>query len=401
MKRVALSILMVAGGYVVALMAMRGPVTTMRMMAHGNVTIRSHTFFPQRVVQTSSATSPLSTRLRANWPETVTFATHPGDGATTTERWDDLFTRTNTRAFIVIQNDQVIYETYPNGGRRDAISPSFSVTKSFVSTLIGLAIEDGRIGSVDDAVIKYLPELAERGLDTLTVRHLLTMTSGVNYDALSTVSPLLMPFSDDPRVFYTDNARRVGLSIRAGSEPVGQYFRYNDYYPLLEGLILERVTGRSLSQLLQDQIWQPLGMEYPGSWTLDSAASGFEKAESGLNARAIDFARFGLLWLHKGRWNGKQIVPDEWVTEATSPDANDHRAWRTFPGWPKAGGFYKYHWWGRKNADGSVDYMARGNLGQILYVSPSRHAVVVRFGEGPRPDTLWPFVIRALLDNLN
>lgn len=391
-------ILTIVAIYVVALLALRGPVTTMRMFVHGNVNIRSYTIFPQRAVQTSPTPSPLQTRLRSNWPKTVTYPIYPYSGGTATERWDDLFARTNTRAFIVIKDDQVIYETYPNGGRRDAISPSFSVTKSFVSTLIGLAIEDGAIGSVNDAVIKYLPELAGRGLDALTLRHLLTMSSGVDYDAVSTVSPLLIPFSDDPRVFYTDNARRVGLSVRAGSEPVGRYFRYNDYYLLLEGLLLERVTGRPLAQYLQEKIWQPLGMEYPASWTLDSASSGFEKPEAGLNARAIDFARFGLLYLHHGLWNGKQIIPQHWITEATSPDANDQRPWRTFPVWPKTGGFYKYHWWGRTNADGSVDFMARGNLGQIIYVSPSRRAVVVRFGEGPQPDSLWPFAIRALLE---
>ena len=140
---------------------------------------------------------------------------------------------------------------------------------------------------------------------------------------------------------------------------------------------------------------------YPGSWTLDSEASGFEKPEAGLNARAIDFARFGLLYLHHGRWNGKQIVPEHWVTEATSPDPGDQRPRPIFPVWPKTGGCYKYHWWGRKNADGSADYMARGNLGQIIYVSPSHHAVVVRFGEGPQPDALWPFAIRELLEGLN
>jgi len=301
----------------------------------------------------------------------------------------------------VIQNDQIIYEAYPNGGSRDALNPAFSVTKSFISSLIGIAIEEGKIGSIDDRVIQYLPELIGRGLDTLTLRHLLTMSSGVSYDMVGAVSPWLIPFSDDPRVFYTDDARRVALSVRAGPEPVGQYFRYNDYYLLLEGLILERVTGGTLSHYLQEKIWKPLGMAYSGFWTLDSEASGFEKPEAGLNARAIDFARFGVLYLHKGSWNDRQIIQEHWVTDATAPDPTDQRPWQIFPFWPKTGGYYKYHWWGRKYANGSYDYMARGNLGQIIYVSPSHNAVVVRFGGGPQPDSLWPFAIRALLESLS
>jgi CubicO group peptidase (beta-lactamase class C family) len=127
-------------------------------------------------------------------------------------------------------------------------------------------------------------------------------------------------------------------------------------------MILERTTQRPVTQYLQEKIWQPLGMEYGASWSLDSQDSGFEKMAMGLNARAIDFAKFGALFLDNGRWRGKQLIPGRWVVESTSPDANDTRRWRRVASWKQANGYYKYFWWGVARPDGSYAFMARGNI---------------------------------------
>src|SRR5215469_12182440 len=168
---------------------------------------------------------------------------------------------------------------------------------------------------------------------------------------------------------------------------------------LLEGLILQRVTGETVAQFTQDTLWKPIGMEYPASWSLDSTTDGFEKTNSALNARAIDFARFGLLFLNQGRWNGQQILSRQWVTASTTPDSADHRSWKDNRTWHLAGGYYKYGWWGLNNPDGTYDYLAWGKQGQHMYVSPSTNTVVVRLGGGEDSD-LWPFVLHALARSL-
>jgi CubicO group peptidase (beta-lactamase class C family) len=385
-------------GYVAAIATVQGPIATYRILTNLWPSIQTYRIFPQRTIETARPASEFKKEHGVRIPDSITFASF---GRSTTIQLSDLLTQTDTKAFIVIRNDAVIYEAYPNGGSRNSFNSSFSVVKSFMSTLIGIAIAEGKIKSLDDRVIQYLPELKDRGLDPLTIRDLLRMSSGIPFEGNSGMFLLAVPFSDDPRIHYSPNLREIALSVRAGDEPIGKFFRYNDYHLLLEGLILERVTGETVSQYLQDKIWKPMGMEYPATWSLDSESDRFEKTEAGLNARAIDFARFGLLFLHQGKWNGHQIVSPQWIREATTPDPTDLRPWKVAEFWPQVGGYYKYHWWGLNNLDSSYDYMARGNLGQIIYVSPSKNTVVVRFGNGPSPDRVWPFAIRELIRQLS
>ena len=245
-----------------------------------------------------------------------------------------------TQALIVIKDDQIVYEKYYNGYQRDSIVTSFSSAKSFNSAMIGKAIDEGLIGSVNDPVIRYLPELKGRGLDEMTLRDLLMMSSGIQYTEDENLFPLLgAPFSDDAKTYYYPDLRRLVLrDVKHGAEPVGKYMHYNNYHPILEGMILERVTGMPVAKYLEKTIWQPLGMEYPASWSLDSEATAFEKMESGINARAIDFARFGLLFLHNGRWNGQQVISKQWVKESTAPDPADQREWPYWPEYLQNGG---------------------------------------------------------------
>ena len=381
--------------YLAALFIATGPVTAYRMMTTGDSTIDTYTIFPHRAIATGGSVSTLKQGSLANFPATITFAYL---GRQYTTRLSDLFAQTGTKAFIVIRDDTVIYERYLNGTHRDTLFTSFSMAKSFTSALIGMAIEEGKIKSVNDPVIRYLPELRGRGLDSLTIRDMLLMSTGVAYQSDEDLFPLLAPFSDNARQYYTPNLRQLILSVRHSDEPIGAYFYYNEFYPLLEGLILERVTGEHVAQYLQDTLWKPMGMEYPASWSLDSTADGFEKTNSALNARAIDFARFGLLFLHQGRWNGQQLISPRWVAESTTPDPSDRRPWKDNTQWRQAGGYYKYHWWGLNNPDGTYDYLAWGKYNQVIYVSPSTNTVVVRLGE--ERSYPWPFAIRALIRSL-
>jgi len=290
---------------------------------------------------------------------------------------DAFLERNGTQAFLVIQDDTILYERYFNGARRDSVVTSFSVAKSFVSALIGKAIEEGYVHSVDDPVTQYLPELAARDqrFGRITIRDLLMMSSGIHYGGWFLFA------NDDARTYYSPDLRRAALHLTGVERPPRERFQYNNYHPLLLGLILERTTGRHVTKYLQEKIWWPLGMEYDGSWSLDSLESGFEKMESGLNGRAIDFAKFGRLFLNNGNWDGAQILPASWVLESTSPDTtvNYHTYYPTEGVFANGRGYYKYFWWGLSRANG-YDFTGVGNFGQYLYVSPASHVIIVRNG---------------------
>jgi len=287
---------------------------------------------------------------------------------------EELLKSTSTHAFIVIKDDKLLYEHYFNGYQRDSICVSMSMAKSVTSALVGIAIDEGLIRSVNDPLTDYIPELKERGFGAITIRHLLTMGSGIKF----TEHAIDFVWSDDALAYFHPYLRERLLSDLTIVEPPGEAFHYNSYNPELLGLILERTTRRSPSQYLEEKVWKPLGMEYPATWSIDSVEDGFELMQSALNARAIDFAKLGKLFLNKGDWNGRRIISQRWVEESTAPDPDDHRDWETSPEWHDGGGYYKYAWWGVSMPGGHYAFMAIGKYGQFIYVYPARKVVIVR-----------------------
>ncbi|MDQ2692024.1 MAG: beta-lactamase family protein [Chloroflexota bacterium] len=379
----------------VALSIFNSPTYAWRILRYGQSDIGDSNIFPERLIANGSTVSPIE-RGNAGTPYEVEY---PYKGKTRTESLDELLKRTGTRAFLIIQDDKLIFETYLESSRQQ-VNTSFSSAKSFNSALIGAAIADGSIGSVNDPVIQYIPEIRGRGLDQLTIRDLLLMNSGVRYVEGNELPFYLAPFADDALTYYPPDLRKVALSVRPGETPIGEAFHYNNYYPLLEGIIIERATGMHVAEYLQEKIWKPMGAEFPASWSLDSEESGFEKMESGINARAIDFARFGLIFLHNGFWNGTQILPEEWIRESTEPLRPDPRTWETAGYWLDYDGYYKYHWWGLNNPDGSYDFYAHGRYDQIVYIAPRKNAVIVRLGEARDENVNWPLAIQDLVNTL-
>jgi len=303
---------------------------------------------------------------------------------------DELLESTGTHAFIVIKDGTLLDERYLNGYQRDSICISRSVAKSFTSALVGIAIDEGFIKSVDDPIINYLPELKDRGFDAITIRNLLTMGSGIRYR----ISPL--PWDEDALYYFYPDLRNLLLTDMAVAEPPGNAFHYTDYNVGLLAIIVERTTHRTVSEYLQEKIWKPIGMEYPATWSLDSVQDGLELTHVALNARAIDYAKFGQLYLDKGNWNGRQIISERWVTESTAPDPNDHRPWETYPQWADAGGYYKYFWWGNfRGADYSFE--AIGRWGQFIFVAPRANVVIVRTaGDFGLDLEQWPQVFQYI-----
>jgi CubicO group peptidase (beta-lactamase class C family) len=297
-----------------------------------------------------------------------------------------------TQGFVVLQRGRVIYEGYFNGHHRDDTATSFSVAKSVLATLVDLAVADGRIGSLDDPLTRYVPELRQRDarFDQVTLRHLLNMNAGLHY----TEYPF--PTSDGAKTYYWPDLRRLALDRATIDRPPGQAWLYNNYHPLLIGLVLERSTGMPVTAWLEQRLWQPAGMAAAASWSLDSEATGFEKLESGINARTLDFARFGQLFLDQGvALDGRRVLPAEMVRAATSPDDGV-----PLPQY-RAGAYYKHFWWGQRRADEGYDFSARGNHGQFVFVSPKNQVVIARNGrEYGVPPPVWMRMFEGLADKL-
>jgi CubicO group peptidase (beta-lactamase class C family) len=320
-------------------------------------------------------------------------------GQSLTGDLDEVMQASGTTALIVTTYGEIRLERYYNGASRSTLNPSFSVAKVFDSALIGIAIDEGLIQDVNDPVVEYLPELAGRGLDGVTIRHLLNMSTGIRYMNAGAMAPFYW-MSDDALTYYMPDLRELALNVRPSLELPGEKFHYNNYHPILEGLILERTTEMSVSNYLQEKLWEPMGMEYPASWSLDSKVDGFEKMSSGLNARAIDYARFGQLILNGGLWNGKQLIPQAWVEESTLPDPTDRRPWMDFSEFKESGGYYKYHWWGRVRPDGHLEYFAYGSHGQYLFICPAHQIVIVRHGDSEGQVDDWLAIFSSLEDKL-
>lgn len=274
---------------------------------------------------------------------------------------------TNTTAFIVLHGDVLLYEGYFNGAERESIHGSFSAAKPFTSTLVGIALEEGYIHSLDDPITDYLPELIERDprYKEITIRHLITMTSGLRWDRSDS-----NPFSDDFISYYSPDLRATALETQIVETP-GQRFLYNDYNPLLAGMILERATGMSVSEYLETRLWKPMGAEGGGSWSLDSEQSGFEKMFVGVNGRAIDLVKLGWLFLNNGRAGEKQVVPQGWVKQVT--DARE----AIYTGRGLHANHYQSYWW--LDVENEA-YYAEGDKCQFIYVHPKADLVLARFG---------------------
>jgi CubicO group peptidase (beta-lactamase class C family) len=272
----------------------------------------------------------------------------------------------DTTAFLIVRGDTLLYEGYFNGAGHDSVQTSMSMAKSVLSALVGIAIGEGRIGSVDDPITRYVPELAERDrrFGRITLRHLLTMTSGLRYEESGG------PWGDDTATYYAPDLRALALRRTEVVEEPGRRFHYNNFNPLLVGLALERATGMPVTTYLERKLWRPLGMEADGSWSLDSGHSGFEKMESGLNGRPVDLAKFGLLFAQDGRWRGRQLVPRGWVEDRTLVSTRFARA-------PAPS--YQYFWWVQDDRRPPARF-ARGKYAQHLYVVPESDLVLVRFG---------------------
>jgi CubicO group peptidase (beta-lactamase class C family) len=271
---------------------------------------------------------------------------------------------------LILHDGKVRFERYARTHSRAGRWPAFSVTKSFTSTLVGAALQDGAIRSLDDPVTRYIPELAGSGYDGVTVRQLLTMTSGVRWSEEETD-----PNSDLARFLTVEPDRGMGSTVSymrklPRAHPPGTRWNYNTGETNLIGVVVERATRSPLSGYLSRKIWQPYGMERDAVWATDR--TGHEIGGGGLALGLRDLARFGQFVLDGGIISRRHVVPKGWFAEAGSKQADF--------GSPRSA--YGYQWW--VLPDGS--FAGGGIYGQGLFIDPKRRVVVALAGNWP---TAW------------
>lgn len=278
------------------------------------------------------------------------------------ENFDHFLEDRKTVAFLVIRNDTILYQKYVEPFTDSTLLPSFSISKAVVTALLGIAINEGYIYSVHEPITKYLPELTNPGFEKITIEHLLNMRSGIRF-----TEAYANPFADIPKFYYGKNLKRYITKLKI-DEPPDQHYNYSGANTLLLSLTIERATGVRISDYLQNKLWINLGMEQDATWNIDSKKHQTIKSFCCINALTIDFAKFGRLYLNKGNWNGRQLIPESWIEKSTAIMNNS----RDSQGYP-----YTYQW--RVLPNGA--YFAKGVLGQYLLVYPEKNLIFVRMGK--------------------
>lgn len=287
----------------------------------------------------------------------------------------DYVSRNRVAALLIIKDGGIVHEQYEFGLGRDARWMSMSLAKSVSSTLVGAAIAEGAIRSIDDSLVPYLPQLAGGAYDGVSIRHLLQMTSGVRWDETPTD-----PHSDRRRMLDLQIEQQPGaiLDFMAAlprvAEP-GTVWNYSTGETHVMGALLKAATGRHVADYLSETIWTKLGMEADATWWLESPG-GLEIAGSGISAALRDYGRFGLFAMHGGVIDESRIVPEGWFREAGAP--------RQINGTTID---YGYMWWPVRRLDGTWDgaFMAAGLFGQFIYIHPKLELVAVVWGARSKP----------------
>ncbi|MBE8719831.1 serine hydrolase domain-containing protein [Sphingobacterium pedocola] len=342
-----------------------------RYIVYNFADINDHKKFPSRIISRGDSSFHFAVATEGYHPKKIDYREQSHD-------FDTFLAEHESVAFMIIHNDSIKYENYFRGYDQSSVVPSFSMAKSVTSILIGCAIDDGLIGSVDEPITKYIPELSKNGFDEVTIKHLLQMTSGLKFN-----EGYYNPFGEVATFYYGINLRKAIKKLKLKDTP-GNKFEYVSGNSQLLGLVLERaLVNKTISQYLEEKIWRPLGMEYDTSWSLDRKKNGLEKTFCCVNAVARDYAKIGRLYLHEGNWNGKQLVPTDWVKTSTKID--------TIAG---SASYYQYQWWLPSK---SGDFMAQGILGQYIYVNPDKNLVIVRLGRKVG-DVNWAKVFTTIAD---
>lgn len=327
--------------------------------------------------------------------------TVPATGATAATALDALLQSTGTTSFIALRGGAVVCEWHAPGHDAARIGRTMSVSKSIGALLVGQAIAAGKLPGVEAPLGDCLRGVADPGVARLSIAQLLRMASGIGYREGS------WPWTSDAQVYHGTQLRQAALRARI-VDPVDRFFHYNDWHPLLLAMALEQCTGARVATLLGRELWTPLGCG-AATVSLDNRTpAALAHLESGINCSTQDLARFGQLVLQQGQWQGRQLVPRDWLERLDDPqggwsDPAQFSYYARLPwGRPLATGRYGYKdfWWLHRPQPGVQDLFARGALGAHVYVSRDTGCVLVRQASRFPRGLWWPPVLRALAQQL-
>jgi len=293
---------------------------------------------------------------------------------------DDFNERTRTNALLILKDGKIVKETYRNGATPESRFISFSTGKSFTSTLVGMAIEDGYIDGVNDQLTRYLPALKGSAYDGVTIRDALQMSSGVEWNEESyDFSDLSKPLNRGWEYSVIQHQYRFveGANELPRAHAPGEKYNYNTLETCILGWLVETATKQRMTRYFEERLWQPAGMEFKASWIIDGPESiGREMAGGMLAASLRDYGRYGLMMSNGGRLNGKQHVSEEWVQAATTADREAVDYGNLYEDYPLG---YGYQWWLLPNGH----FEAQGVYGQLVYVAPEEDVVIVKLSYWP------------------
>ena len=270
-----------------------------------------------------------------------------------------------TVSLVKIKGDSLCLEKYWDGYSDSSLSGSFSMAKSITSLLLGVAIREGKIQSVNQPVGDFLPSFKEGEKAAVTLKDLLTMSSGTDWD-----ESYLNPLSVTAELYYGTDAAKTALSVKMKNPP-GKVHYYKSGDTQLLGLVIEKATGVSLSEYAAEKLWKPLGAVHPALWSVDHE-KGAVKAYCCFNTNARDFARIGQLMLQGGKWNGETIIDSSYFAQSITPCMVKDREGNPCD-------YYGYQWW--IDPEHPEVFYARGILGQYIIVIPSKKTIMVRLGK--------------------
>jgi len=276
-----------------------------------------------------------------------------------------------TKSFLVFKGDSLIFEEYWGEHNSNTVSNSFSAAKTVISMLIGIAQEEGAIKSIDDPVCRYLPEFSGKGKEKITIRHLLMMASGLNWEESGS-----NPLSENAESYYGSDLFGLVNRQQVVRKP-GELFLYQSGNSQILGYVLEKATGKDLTQYADEKLWRPMGAEADAFWSLDKK-NGDEKAFCCLYSTSRDFGRIGKLLANGGKWNGKQLIPEGYFNEMISNPKME-----TEEGVPNTR--YGLHVWTYPGGPDRVVY-CRGIHGQYIIAIPAQNLVIVRTGNQRAPN---------------
>lgn len=276
---------------------------------------------------------------------------------------------TKTSALLVIKDDVIKYEKYYLGGDENTLFSSNSMGKSFVSALMGIAVSEGYVKSIDDPIGKYIPEFKGTEMENIPIKACLQMASGIRFDEDADMSGFSM------KTLIGIPAMKV-ISKYGMQEDPYTYRRYLSINTEILGQVIKNATGRGLAEYMEEKLWSKLGADHDAYWTLSNDT---ELAMGGLSVSLRDYARFARLYLNDGNWEGEQILTEKWVKDSLDVSAEYSRPGANNDPYNEIG--YGYQWWVPEGAQN--EFMAIGVYGQWIYVNPSKQVIIVKTSADP------------------